>query len=504
MNGANDDITTERELLLLALGPATARTAARIRGLAGSAPNWDELLWDTHWHRTTAPLGRALRASAPDLMPARVADLLRRHARATATYALHQIQLLRKASQCLDALGIPSAAGRGPLLAQAYYGDAAARDPVKPPDLWILPGDRDQATDALLTAGLELHPGDGPARFEQRVHPDGGRHRFELRLRTQESRSSGARVDAAMLERSRSAVPPIRILDRADMLFLLAAPLAARPWRRAQALADFTAVLRGATAADVEAAVQRAGAGPLGMAMQLARALTADLPASRPAPPPEIDPALFDLSRRLLRGRARPTAADLERYRRLVSPTPATPPAAAVDRAGDLGEFSPNDVAIIDAMLDLAGARSSDVLYDLGCGDGRVMIRAAQRHGLRAIGIEWDPDRVEEARCRVRDAGVAGLVEVRQGDVHTCDVSDATVVYTYLRGVQTALLPRLRGELRPGTRLVSRDFDYGEWPPVRTEVLPLEPCGPPVWLFRWSIGSPASGRRTGSNTALGS
>jgi hypothetical protein len=109
-------MTAERELLLLALSPATPENAARIRTLAGSSPNWDELLWDTHWHRTTSALGRALLGHARELVPMRVADILRRHGRATATCALHQLQVLRKATQCLDAIGVPAAAGRGPFV----------------------------------------------------------------------------------------------------------------------------------------------------------------------------------------------------------------------------------------------------------------------------------------------------------------------------------------------------------------------------------------------------
>jgi SAM-dependent methyltransferase len=252
-------------------------------------------------------------------------------------------------------------------------------------------------------------------------------------------------------------------------------------------------VLLGATARDVEGALDRARAAQLETPMTMALALAADLPgasstslrASPFAPLPVIDAALLEVSRRLLHGRARMSVADLDDHRRMVSaPLPAY---IEPERSGDLGEFIPNDESIIDAMLELAGARSSDVLYDLGCGDGRVLVRAAQRHGLRAIGIEWDADRVELARRHVQEGGVSALVEVRRGDVNTVDAGEATIVYSSLRDAHTTLIPRLRRELRPGTRLVSRDFDYGAWPPEGTDVLPLAGRASPVWLFRWSI-----------------
>lgn len=469
-------MTTERELLLLALSPATPDNAARIRTLAGSTPNWDELLWDTHWHRTTSVLGRALFAHARDQVPARVADLLRRHGRATATCALHQLQVLRKATQCLDAIGVSAAAGRGPLLAQVYHRDAAARDPVDVPELCVLPGDVDRASGALQSAGLCVLPGED--------------RRVDLRLRTHASRHAGIEIDRRMLHRAKTVSPAARILDRADMLFVMAASLASRPWGQAHRLADFVAVLLGATASDVEGAILRARTAQLETPLNMALGLAWDLPGAastllRASPSTAIDPALLEVSNRLLHGRARMSLADLNDHRRMVSAAPL----ADIEPEGsrDLGEFVPNDESIIDAMLDLAGARSSDVLYDLGCGDGRVLVRAAQRHGIRAIGIEWDAERVELARRRAHEARVSALVEVRSGDVNAADVGDATVVYTYLRDAQTTLIPRLRRELRPGTRLVSREFDYGEWPPDGTDVLAHAGRIAPVWLFRWSI-----------------
>jgi hypothetical protein len=271
----------------------------------------------------------------------------------------------------------------------------------------------------------------------------------------------------------------------------MATSLGSRPWGRAHRLADFVAVLLGATASDLDAAILRARTAQIETPMRMALGLAAELPGAplamlRASPPTALDPALLEVSRRLLHGRERMSLADLDDHRRMVSAAPL-PADVEPQWSGDLGEFIPNDESIIDAMLDLAGARSSDVLYDLGCGDGRVLVRAAQRHGIKAIGIEWDADRVELARRRVQEAGVSALVEVRQGDVNTVDASEATVVYTYLRDAHTTLIPRLRRELRPGTRLVSRDFDYGAWPPDGTDVLPLAGRASPVWLFRWSI-----------------
>ena len=130
--------------------------------------------------------------------------------------------------------------------------------------------------------------------------------------------------------------------------------------------------------------------------------------------------------------------------------------------------FVPTPEAVVDEMLALAKVGPGDVVYDLGSGDGRIVIAAAKQ-GARAVGIDIDPQRIREARSNARQAGVADRVEFRQGDLFESDISEASVVTLYLlTAVNRQLRPKLLSELKPGTRVVSHAFDMGDWKPVAT------------------------------------
>ena len=131
--------------------------------------------------------------------------------------------------------------------------------------------------------------------------------------------------------------------------------------------------------------------------------------------------------------------------------------------------YVPTPEAVVDGMMTLARVKRDDVLYDLGCGDGRVVIAAARR-GARGVGIDLNPDRIAEARTNADKAGVAGRTRFLVGDLFEADVSPASVVTLYLLPeVNQRLRPRLWKQLKVGTRVVSHDFDMGdEWPPEQT------------------------------------
>jgi cyclopropane fatty-acyl-phospholipid synthase-like methyltransferase len=143
----------------------------------------------------------------------------------------------------------------------------------------------------------------------------------------------------------------------------------------------------------------------------------------------------------------------------------------------------PTPPAVVDAMLKLADVNSSDVVYDLGCGDGIIVTTAAQKYGARAVGIDIDPQRVKEATERARKMGVSDKVEIRQGDLFEADIKDATVVTLYLlQSLNMKLMPKLKSDLKPGTRIVSQTFSMGEaWPPEKT----IEVDGRQVFL--WTV-----------------
>ncbi|MGH9579056.1 MAG: SAM-dependent methyltransferase, partial [Terriglobales bacterium] len=132
-------------------------------------------------------------------------------------------------------------------------------------------------------------------------------------------------------------------------------------------------------------------------------------------------------------------------------------------------------------MLKMAAVSKKDTVYDLGCGDGRIVITAAQRYGARGVGIDIDPERVEEATANVRKAGVADRVKIIRGDLFEADISAATVVTLYLlTELNLKLRPKLLRDLNPGTRIVSHAFAMGDWKPERT----ADVSGTTVFLWR--------------------
>jgi tRNA G37 N-methylase Trm5 len=131
--------------------------------------------------------------------------------------------------------------------------------------------------------------------------------------------------------------------------------------------------------------------------------------------------------------------------------------------------FVPTPQEVVDKMIELAGVKKGDTVYDLGSGDGRIVITAAKK-GARAVGFEIDGDLVKESRENIRKAGVQNLAEVRQQDILTVDVSPASAVTMYLLpDVNLKLKPTLLSQLKPGSRVVSHAFDMGDWKPDKTE-----------------------------------
>jgi SAM-dependent methyltransferase len=134
--------------------------------------------------------------------------------------------------------------------------------------------------------------------------------------------------------------------------------------------------------------------------------------------------------------------------------------------------FVPTPLEVVDEMLRLARVKAGDILYDLGCGDGRIVIEAAKRYGVKAVGIDIDPLRISESNANAVKAGLAGKVRFIQQNLFEADFKDATVVTMYLlTSVNLRLRPKLLADLKPGTRLVSHSFEMGEWRPDKTVIV---------------------------------
>ena len=148
------------------------------------------------------------------------------------------------------------------------------------------------------------------------------------------------------------------------------------------------------------------------------------------------------------------------------SPTPTTKPLDV--------PYVPTKEPIVDRMLQMAKVKPGDVLYDLGCGDGRIVITAAKRFGIRGVGIDIDPQRIAEAQDNARKAGVADRVKFIEGDLFDADIRDATVMTLYLLpDVNLRLRPKLLSDLKPGTRIVSHNYDMGDWKPAKSLTVKL-------------------------------
>lgn len=155
--------------------------------------------------------------------------------------------------------------------------------------------------------------------------------------------------------------------------------------------------------------------------------------------------------------------------------------------------YVPTDEKVVAEMLRVANVRKDDVLYDLGSGDGRIVITAARELGTRGTGIDIDPERVRDADENARRAGVTDKVKFVQGDIFDAKISDATVVTLYLLpAVNMRLRPKLLSELRPGTRIVSHNYDMGDWKPEKT--IRVQALDGEHTVYYWVVPRRAGGR----------
>ena len=158
--------------------------------------------------------------------------------------------------------------------------------------------------------------------------------------------------------------------------------------------------------------------------------------------------------------------------------------------------FVPSPMLVVERMLQLAEVRKDDVLFDLGSGDGRIVIEAAKKFGVKGVGVDLNPTLVEQARRRAAEEGVSHLVEFRAADGLTVDISQATVVTLYMfKWFNNQMRPKLQ-RLKPGSRVVAHDFDIDEWKPTKIEYVnpaddPSSELNEPRTLFLWKVEPPS-------------
>ena len=179
------------------------------------------------------------------------------------------------------------------------------------------------------------------------------------------------------------------------------------------------------------------------------------------------------------------TRSSSDRLRALLAAALLASPALAQDRAPDI-QFVPTPVVVVERMLELAKVTKDDVVVDLGSGDGRIPILAAERFGARGIGIEINPVWVRDARRIAERSGLADRVTFRVEDLFETDLHEATVVTLYLfPTINRKLEPKFARELKPGTRVVSHEYLIGDWKPDRTETMYVN--GEPHVIHFWTV-----------------
>ncbi len=154
--------------------------------------------------------------------------------------------------------------------------------------------------------------------------------------------------------------------------------------------------------------------------------------------------------------------------------------------------YIPCNQEIVEAILELAKINSQDILYDLGSGDGRILIAAAKKYGNRGIGIDIDPQRIEQAKQKALIHSVDKQLEFYRQDLFNSNFADATVIFIYLLPhLNLRLRPQLWQQLKPGTRIISRDFDMGDWQPLQQLKLTVKEDEEDevVTLYYWEIGN---------------
>lgn len=177
------------------------------------------------------------------------------------------------------------------------------------------------------------------------------------------------------------------------------------------------------------------------------------------------------------------------------SPAPASPtgtPKVAgveiVDQPLDV-PYVPTPDEVVARMLIMAGVNKKDFLYDLGSGDGRIVITAAKKYGARGVGYDLNPKRIEESNDNARKAGVTNMVRFVKKDLFEADLTGATVVTLYLLpDVNLKLRPKLLKDLRPGTRIVSHNYDMGDWKAEAYEEITVR--GTKHYVYRWTVPEP--------------
>jgi hypothetical protein len=546
-DGALINMHPELELIIRAARPKTAENDDRIHALLSAGLKWDEVMACAHQHKLGPLLQERFGTLDATWLSRDQNEKLVAMARDLARDNLVCMGDMLWLSGIFQTAGIPAIPFKGPALAWLAYRSFADRTCV---DLdFVLPQRYIPAAAALLQANGYLPQFDpaeaqagahGPAPGQYAFVPT-GRHLF-VELHTERtlryfSRPIDLDVMFTRLLPLEIGGQSVRTFSVEDLLVMLCVHGAKHFWERLSWIVDISQLI---TAHDVDWTVLMSVAEKLESTRFLLLGLSlAHTLFDAPLPPDVLERASNEkqvqwLAAKVIgqyEGRADPGASVWSRaifrmrssdgvlqglrqlFRLSLTPTesdrqkiklPAVlsplyillRPLRLVREYGlglhrrpklDLAVYDPTPQEIVNQMLRLAEISAGDVLYDLGCGDGRIVVAAAEKYGIRAVGVDISPKRIAEARANARKRGVQDRVEFRVADAKITEVSEATVLMMYLEtdGV-FRLVERLRAQLRPGSRIVSRKFKIYGWEPDRSETHALSD-GTRTTLYRWTI-----------------
>lgn len=460
------------------------------RALPGASPaplpsvagiDWPLLLWLGRAQRALLFLRELILALEPAQRPPEVLAQLGQLHEANQFRALERSRELCLLQDVLAQAGVAAVETSGWVFGQRHYPNPALRHVGATTAFLVDPAERERAERALAAVGYTF--GADPLRLV-------ASRRSQISLLTNLDETEAA-----------AGIPFASIRERAELLAIggrTLAVLAARDWffrlgsetARAEEASlvpsfDLALLVLRQPALDwaelLDEARRTGHEARVLLGLSLSREV---LGISLPAPVQarlEAEPVIAEQAQRRAGAMARPMETPARQTRALPQPDPAK-------ELAYIGRFAPTPIPVVLAMLRFAGVGPDDVVCDLGCGDGRVVIAAAKHFGARGVGIDIDPQRIAAAQKGAAAAGVADRVTLTCADVLQTPITGATVVCLYLQGFAYPVLrEKLERELPRGTRLVSHNFVFPGWPPEKTEIVRSDRLAA-AHIYLWRIG----------------
>ncbi len=547
----NHKLRPELELILLCARTRLDEAAAgRVRALLRGGLNWSDVVATAFQHHVASILYENLRLTAEELVPTVWLDSLRQYTRESSGLALLLLSELLRIHEIFEAEQLPLIPYKGPVLSWLAYRSLTGRTFI---DLDFVTKQENipRATALLKGAGFtasfapqeELAGRSGPAPGQYAFVRESSRAQVELHTE-QTLRYFPVPLDFDKMSRRFITVEiagrKMRTFSVEDTLVMLCVHGTKHFWDRLAWIVDVAELITAQPvdwehSSRIAAEMKSTRVFLLGLFLAhewlgtalpqpvleraqrdaavrwLAEKVRAQFEGNADASPGVVPRSLFRLRssdgiwqgmRQLLRLALSPTEHDRHTTRlpRFLAPLYVLlRPWRLLREYGlgfrrrlrlDLSIYDPTPPEVVEEMLRLASVKPGDVLYDLGCGDGRIVVAAAEKYGIRAVGVDMSPQRIAEAQANARRNGVESLVRFLQEDAKKVEISEATVVMIYLGAdANLRLVERLRSELSPGTRIVSRNFRIYGWTPDRLEKHVL-PSGIESSLYLWRIREP--------------